>query len=159
VGTHTLTFRGSDAGGSIGTASVTIVVEADPVDPAPTVRILTPTSGTVYTFEGSPVRVFLTWSASDVPDGPIPFEELSWTIQRNVGAGWTPEQTLTVQQQRICVRFDPFGGCSLYGTSYWVDLAPTDSATRTTYKIWLRATDSGERTGQHDTIIHIDQLI
>jgi hypothetical protein len=160
VGTHTLTFRGSDAAGSIGTSSVTIVVEADPVDPVPTVEILTPSSGTAYSFEGSPVRVFLTWSASDVPDGPIPFEELRWSIQRRLSAtSWTPEQTLTVQQQRICVRFDPFGGCSLYATSYWVDLAPIDSSTRTTYRIWLRATDSGEGTGQDNTIIHIDQLI
>lgn len=158
LGTHVIAFEGTDPEGAIGRASVSIVVEADPIDPPPSIEILTPTEGQVYSYEGSPVRVFLTWNASDVPDGPIPFASLHWTVQRRTGLVWEPEQALAVQQQRLCMRFDPFGGCSLYSTRYWVDLVPPSSTPRTSYRIWLRATDSGTSTGQDDTLIHIDQL-
>ena len=139
-GEYTVTLDVVDSDGNFEQRFVRpIIIIEDPANAFPVIAITQPTGGqTFFSGDGGPVTIPLSAVVSDSEDGSIPFDQIDWFVSADGG----PEIPLTVSSLRICIRFDPFGGCELFGTTYSVELGPVGSNTLTRHAIKGRVQDS-----------------
>ena len=155
-GDYQLKLEVTDSSGVTVERLRTIFIEEDPPNLPPEVTITSPRANETRVYDNAPVRFTVAATASDPEDGPIPFNQIQWSLRVNSG----PAVPVTLQFFDFC--FTPPIGPPVCTRTYYLDLLPAGGAASTRFDLRGRVQDSsGQSNPSTDGIrtFFITQLI
>jgi len=157
-GSHTITAEVTDSGGESGSYSITVTVEATPVNELPTVTITSPANGSTF---DSGASIFFEGTANDTEDGDLT-ASINWTSSINspIGTGGSFYANLNKGSHTITAEVTDSGGktrrdsitITVETPSEEPPTVSVDSITVTTVKV-----EKGQKVGQAVVVI-VDNL-
>jgi len=150
-GPRNICFAGTDDDGEDGTPDCTSIwVDSVPTNTPPVVTFTSPTAGTSYNYDGTPISVPLAWTTTDAEDGTIPFSQHNFSISKN-GGPFT-DVTGDIESFTYCSQPEPAPiFCSGFTTTFSLDIEPLGTTSTTNVVLRATATDSGAQTSSPAT--------